>query len=205
MKGKDTDNNLEENRFDAGYWEKRYEEGYTGWDTGAVTTPLKTYFDQLVDKNLRILIPGGGNSYEAEYLFRLGFGNVWVVDVAHAPLQNLLTRCPDFPKHQLIQGDFFDLKPGYDLIVEQTFLCALEPAFRPAYARKMAELLNPGGKLMGLLFDDVLNTEHPPFGGNKAEYEVYFKPYFHFKYFETAYNSIKPRAGRELFILLEKI
>ena len=57
---------------------------------------------------------------------------------------------------------------------------------------------------MGLLFNDTLNTEHPPFGGNKEEYKKYFSPYFNFKVFETCYNSIKPRQNRELFILFEK-
>jgi hypothetical protein len=44
----------------------------TGWDLGQVSPPLKAYIDQLTDKNLRILIPGCGNSYEAEYLLEKG-------------------------------------------------------------------------------------------------------------------------------------
>jgi thiopurine S-methyltransferase len=64
----------------------------------------------------------------------------------------------------------------------------------------MHSLLKPGGKLAGLLFNDPLNTDHPPFGGNKEAYKNYFNPYFHFKVFETCYNSIKPRKDRELFI-----
>ena len=51
------------------YWNTRYVENDFGWDAGEITTPLKTYFDQLKDKSLKILIPGAGNSYEAEYLF----------------------------------------------------------------------------------------------------------------------------------------
>ncbi|MFN7690843.1 MAG: SAM-dependent methyltransferase, partial [Bacteroidota bacterium] len=64
--------------------------------------------------------------------------------------------------------------------------------------------LKPTGKLIGLLFNIPLNTEHPPFGGNKNEYENQFSPYFNFKYFDLCYNSIKPRANNELFIVLEK-
>jgi thiopurine S-methyltransferase len=69
----------------------------------------------------------------------------------------------------------------------------------------MNELLNPGGKLVGLLFNDKLNTDKPPFGGTEEEYLNYFEKYFKIKTFEPCYNSIKPRAGRELFINLEKI
>ncbi|MCB0780847.1 MAG: SAM-dependent methyltransferase, partial [Flavobacteriales bacterium] len=51
--------------LDRDFWQQRYADGTTGWDLGAVSPPLKAYFDQLTDKDLRILIPGGGRSYEA--------------------------------------------------------------------------------------------------------------------------------------------
>ena len=68
----------------------------------------------------------------------------------------------------------------------------------------MHDLLKEQGKLIGLLFDDYLNEDHPPFGGSKSEYEKYFEPYFNIKVFETAYNSINSRRGRELFMILIK-
>ncbi|MDO8993629.1 MAG: SAM-dependent methyltransferase, partial [Daejeonella sp.] len=52
------DSNLNES-----FWNERYRLNDTGWDLGHVSPPLKTYIDQLTDKNLRILIPGCGNSY----------------------------------------------------------------------------------------------------------------------------------------------
>lgn len=190
--------------LDATYWDKRYSNKETGWDAGSITTPLKDYFDQLKDKSVSILVPGAGNSYEAEYLFNAGFKNVFVLDYASEPLENFAKRNPSFPKEQLIKEDFFEHKGQYDLIIEQTFFCALEPQLRPQYAKHMHELLKPGGKLVGVLFNDTLNKDVPPFGGNKEEYVNYFEPYFRFNVFETAYNSIKPRAGRELFINFSK-
>ena len=68
------------------YWTERYQLGNTGWDTGSITTPLKTYFDQLSDKNIKILIPGSGNSYEASYLFKQGFSEVYIFDISLYPL-----------------------------------------------------------------------------------------------------------------------
>ena len=68
----------------------------------------------------------------------------------------------------------------------------------------MYDLLNVNGKLIGLLFDDTLNDDKPPFGGAKDEYIKYFEPYFNFIVFDTAYNSIPSRQGRELFIILQK-
>ena len=54
--------------FDKEYWNEKYLQGSAGWDIGYASTPLVEYFSQLTDKNLRILIPGCGNAYEAEYL-----------------------------------------------------------------------------------------------------------------------------------------
>ena len=190
--------------FNAAYWQERYLSNQTGWDTNGITTPLKDYFDQLKDKDLRILIPGCGNAYEAEYLFHKGFPNVFVADVAPAPLENFARRVQDFPKDQLLPQNFFDLQGPYDRIVEQTFFCALNPDLRVAYARKCAELLVPGGRLVGLLFDTTFEHDGPPFGGSSEEYRQYFEPYFRFVHFERAYNSIAPRQGRELFINLQK-
>ncbi|MEJ8755677.1 methyltransferase [Pontibacter sp. H259] len=190
--------------FNATYWQQRYLSNQTGWDTKGITTPLKVYFDQLTDKDLRILIPGCGNAYEAEYLFNNGFTHVYVADVAPAPLEQFASRVPDFPKEHLLLQNFFDLQGQYDLIVEQTFFCALDPDLRAAYACKCVELLAPNGKLIGLLFDTVFEKAGPPFGGTAAEYRLYFEPYFKFVHFEKAYNSIAPRQGSELFINLQK-
>jgi thiopurine S-methyltransferase len=186
------------------FWTARYRENETGWDVGEITKPLKDYFDQIKNKDLSILIPGAGNAHEAEYLFNNGFTNVVVMDISEEPLLNIQKRLPDFPKKHLVLGDFFEHTHTYDLIVEQTFFCALNPSLRKAYSKKMHESLNVNGKLVGLLFNDVLNTDKPPFGGNKEEYVSYFEPYFNFKVFDTCYNSIKPRAGRELFVIFEK-
>ncbi|MEL7006557.1 MAG: SAM-dependent methyltransferase, partial [Bacteroidota bacterium] len=102
------------------------------------------------------------------------------------------------------QGNFFDLSDQFDLIVEQTFFCSLHPDNRGNYARKVSELLTENGRLVGVLFNDALFSDHPPFGGFNENYTPHFAPFFDFKVFELCYNSIKPRAGRELFINLVK-
>lgn len=190
---------------DKNFWDQRYLDGLIQWDAGSITTPLKEYFDQLENKAVKILIPGAGNAHEAEFLFKKGFSNVSVLDISDLPLKNIKSRIPAYPIDQLIQKDFFDFEGKFDLIIEQTFFCALDPSLRPAYAKKMYDLLLPGGKLVGLLFDDQLNTDKPPFGGTKDEYISYFRDYFRFQVFEKAYNSIEPRAGRELFMILDKV
>lgn len=186
------------------YWESRYTDQQTGWDIGSCSAPLKAYFDQLTNKDLFILIPGAGNAYEAEYLHNNGFRNVYVVDLAQAPLDNLKKRCPDFPAEHLILGDFFNLNQPFDLIIEQTFFCAINPELRAKYAKHAAGLLVSGGKLAGVFFNRTFDFEGPPFGGNKQEYQNYFTPYFSKVSFEECYNSIKPREGTELFGIMVK-
>jgi len=196
--------------FDATYWQARYATpGRAGWDVGRITPPLQAYFDQLdVHQQPRILIPGAGRAYEAEYLHQRGFRHVVVVDFAPEPLAALAARVPDFPIENLWQADFFalDFPNSFDLLIEQTFVSALHPSQRPAYAQQCARLLRPGGRLAGLLFDaEFAGATEPPFGGNRAEYAAYFAPYFEFIHFETAHNSLPARAGRELFICLRKL
>ncbi|UOG73796.1 TPMT family class I SAM-dependent methyltransferase [Hymenobacter tibetensis] len=190
------------------YWSGRYTANQTGWDVGAITPPLREYFDQLGSAdNRRILVPGAGRAYEAEYLHAKGFTEVFVADIALDALAALQERVKDFPAAHLLHQDFFTLQPSppFDLLVEQTFFCALDPTLRPAYAKQCAHLLRPGGTLAGLLFEtDFGNSMEPPFGGTREEYRTYFELYFNFVHFETAYNSLRPRQGRELFICLKK-
>lgn len=184
------------------YWSNRYKENRTGWDIGYPSTPLKEYVDQLKNKEVKILIPGAGNAYEAEYIFSQGFTNVYVLDISPVPLKALKSRVPDFPNAQLLQEDFFGFKESFDLILEQTFFCSFEPSQenRSSYAAQMHDLLRPGGKLVGVWFDHPLKEDSKrPFGGTQEEYEKYFSPYFEIKTFEKCKNSIKPRMGFELF------
>jgi len=185
-------------------WENRYLKNDIGWDLGEVSTPLKEYFNQLENKEIKILIPGGGNSYEAEYLFKNGFKNVFVVDFSKSAIENIQKRIPNFPSSQLIHGDFFELENSFDLIIEQTFFCAINPNLRAAYIVKMHQLLKSKGKLVGLMFNVPLNKDKPPFGGNKEDYLVSFKLLFNIEKMQACYNSFGNRKGRELFVKMLK-
>lgn len=186
------------------YWNDRYRNNQTGWDLGAVSPPIKAFADGIEDKELNILIPGAGNAYEAEYLFKNGFKNVFLCDIAEIPLKSFLDRNPEFPELQTLHCDYFELQESFDLVLEQTFFCALPVNQRSAYAQKTSELLRSGGVLAGLLFDFELKEDGPPYGGSREEYLTYFSPYFHIEILERAYNSIKPRSGNELFFKFRK-
>lgn len=190
--------------LDKKYWDSTYTNNKTGWDVGYAVTPLKEYFDQLKDKSIRILVPGAGNAYEVEYLHKKGFKNVYLMDFAPTPIQNFLQRNPTFPKNHILEEDFFKHKNQYDLIVEHTFLTSFNKDIRANYVAKMSELLAENGKLIGLLFNHEFPQNYPPYGGTPDEYLKMFSPHFKINIFEIAYNSIKPRKNRELFIKLSK-
>jgi SAM-dependent methyltransferase len=191
-------------KLNADFWEKRYQEKSTGWDTGSITTPIKTYIDQLTDKSLKILIPGCGFGHEAAYLIECGFQNVTVVDLAPTPLNHLRKRFPNHQSLTLLHDNFFNLTGTYDLILEQTFFCAIDVELRPNYAKKAYDLLNVNGKLAGVLFSKHFENPGPPFGGTPDEYTELFSGIFDIKTLAPCYNSIAPRSGSEVFIVLKK-
>lgn len=192
-------------KFSSKYWNEHYLENRTGWDIGYISAPLKEYFEQLENKKLKILVPGAGNAYEVEYLFHHGFQNTWLLDFSEQSILNFLARCPDFPPDQIILQDFFESHGQFDLIIEQTFFSSIPPQKRHLYAETVFNLLKPGGKLVGLLFNHEFGFEGPPYGGTQQEYEKLFSKGFDIMKMETANNSIKPRQGREFFMMLRKI
>ena len=80
----------------------------------------------------------------------------------------------------------------------------MDPSLRPQYAEKMHDLLVPGGKLAGVWFS-FSKEDGPPFGGSLEEYKTYFQAGWNILTFEPCRNSIPPRAGNELFGILERI
>lgn len=185
--------------LDADFWNQRYIDGNTGWDIGYPSTPIRQFIDTLEDTDLRILIPGCGNAYEAEYLFEQGFSNVHILDMAEQALLGFKQRFPGFPENNLILQDFFKHAGEYDLIIEQTFFCALNPVLRSDYVRKMKSLLSTKGRLVGLMFK-LDNMDGPPFGGDRGEYINLFNSHFNSVRIDNCENSIEPRMGTEYWI-----
>ena len=188
------------------YWSKRYQNNDAAWDMGKVSPPIKEYFEQLTNKTISILVPGCGNAYEAEYLLEKGFKNITLIDISPVLVNKLKKQFSDFLYKQIniICGDFFTLNQTFDLVVEQTFFCAIDPLLRTNYANKMHELLNENGKLIGVFFNRTFDAG-PPYSGSKAEYHLLFKDKFQIKTMDECYNSINPRKGSELFVILQKL
>ncbi|MEZ4964141.1 MAG: methyltransferase [Saprospiraceae bacterium] len=193
------------------FWEHRWQNNQTGWDLATVSPPLASYAEHIPiaqRKGLSVLIPGCGNGYEAIHLLKLGFSDITMLDIAPTAIERLESRLDrESPGWQtflrLVNEDFFAHEGSYDLILEQTFFCALNPGLRSDYALKMKQLLAPGGRLAGVLFNREFEGG-PPFGGSREEYERLFSPHLRVKKMEPCHNSAEPRAGTEVFVILEK-
>ncbi|MAT55651.1 MAG: SAM-dependent methyltransferase [Saprospirales bacterium] len=192
------------NELNPEYWNRRYLNNDIPWDAGAVTTPIKAIIDSLQDRDLKILVPGAGSGHEVAYLISKGFKNVTVCEWAPAAAGRLLSRVPELAKDQVLVEDFFLLNGSFDLILEQTFFCALPRNRREDYVQKVYELLVPGGALRGVLFSVEFPFDRPPFGGSRDEYLRLFSGKFEIRILETCKNSIPPRSGNELEIYFVK-
>ncbi len=190
--------------LDQSYWEAQWQSGQTGWDIGYPSPPLTEFIDRYQNKNAKILIPGCGNAYEAGYLLTAGFTDITLIDIAPAAVKRLQEKfAPTSIK--ILCEDFFQHHGKYDLILEQTFFCAIPPFRRKEYAAKMFELLNPDGILAGLLFDKHFDEPGPPFGGCPCEYKPVFEPYFHILKMEPCTLSIESRKDSEVFFIMQPL
>lgn len=190
--------------LDQNFWNTRWKKEETGWDIGYASPAIAEYMAKYPDKNATILIPGCGNAYEAEFLAKEGFTDLTLLDISPKAVENLRQKFVDEPQIKILCEDFFQHEGVYDLIIEQTFFCAIPPNRRDEYAEKTSCLLRKNGKIIGLLFDKKFDHPGPPFGGCPCEYKPIFAPYFNIETMEVCQNSIPPRAGSELFVKLVK-
>jgi methyl halide transferase len=189
--------------LDDRFWSERYTQHQTGWDIGMASPALTEYADQLHNKHLKILIPGCGNAHEAKYLIDNSYSNITLLDISETLVASLKKRFAG-SQVNLIHADFFEHNGTYDLILEQTFFCALQPSKRSRYVDKMHELLTPGGTLAGVLFNRQFEGG-PPFGGHQQEYHHLFQKKFNIKTLEICHNSIAQRKNVEVFLIAKKL
>lgn len=146
------------------FWENCYEKKLTGWDRGKASEALFYWLNSDLVKPCRILVPGCGNGYEVVQLAEKGF-DVTAIDIASTPIANLQSLLDDKGlKAQLIEADFFDWLPEspFDVIYEQTSLCALPPNLWGQYEEQLHQWLKPDGLLLAQ-FMQTGEEGGPPF------------------------------------------
>ncbi|RZJ75038.1 MAG: methyltransferase domain-containing protein [Flavobacterium sp.] len=178
-----------ENEFNQSFWDVRWENNQTGWDIGEPSPAITTYLAQYSDKNTAILISGCGNAHEAGWLLKNGFTNITLIDIAPKAVDILKEKFALKPQVKILCEDFFEHNGNYDLIIEQTFFCAIPPERRTEYVDKMTAILNQNGRIIGVLFNIEFNQQLPPFGGSITEYKQLFETKFIIKKMDDCYYS----------------
>jgi SAM-dependent methyltransferase len=186
--------------IDKNYWENRWLKNETGWDIGYAAPAMSAYIQQFQNKSASILIPGCGNAHEAMFLVECGFTDITLIDIAVPVVEALQRKFKSSDQVKVLCEDFFMHEGEYDLIIEQTFFCAIPPSRREEYVQKIFSLLSSDGRLVGLLFNKHFNHSGPPFGGTQEQYRRLFEKLFKIEKLERCYNSIEPRVDTELFI-----
>jgi SAM-dependent methyltransferase len=182
---------VDSNSNQADFWTARYAAGRTPWDFGGVPAALKSFLAGWSAPG-RVLIPGCGSGYEVEAFHAAGH-DVTAIDfspAAVAQAKRVLGRLAE----RVISGDFFTYPFGercFDLVYERTFLCSMTPARRPDYANRVADLLGPGGRLIGFfLYGQNPGVSGPPFALTESEAQQLFEARFQLLRSEAVIDSL---------------
>lgn len=158
----------------------------------------------------RALVPGCGSGYDV--LALAGAGRQ-ALGLDLAPTAILRFRAlrdaagMDAEAAEAVAADYFEFQPEqpFDLIWDYTFLCAIPPALREAWARRAHALLRPGGELITLIFPVLAppgelpagSIEGPPFALDPYAVRSLLTPWFEQIALGPAEHSHPARAGRE--------
>jgi hypothetical protein len=185
-----------------GFWDERFERGFTPWDRGGVPQALRDFVARS-GKPLVTLIPGCGAAYELAFLSEQGW-DATAIDFSPAAVARAKAGLGQWAD-RVVQADFFDYAPArpLDLIYERAFLCALPRAMWPQVAARWAELLAPGAKLAGFFFFDDA-PKGPPFGIGRAALDALLTPYFDCIEDDAVADSIPVFAGKERWMVWQR-
>lgn len=172
------------------FWTVRYAAGKTPWDFGGVPSALKSFLERSSGSG-RVLIPGCGSGYEMQEFHAAGY-DVSAMDFSPAAVDQA-KRVLGSLADRVILGDFFSYDFGerrFDLIYERTFLCSMTTTRWPEYVNRMADLLLPGGRLIGVFLYGQRPSSGPPFPITEPEAEQLFKKRFELVRSEAMTDSL---------------
>jgi methyl halide transferase len=196
---------------DSGYskedWQKHYDEDDLRWDLGEVSPPLRHFLENNPISKDRALVPGCGQGHEVVYLALNGFA-VTAIDYTKGATQKLARNLArSRVGAEVICANFFNLglehKNRYNLMLEQTFFCAIHPTLRNRYVDLVSRVLKPGGFLVGVFYETG-EEDGPPFNTTRAHILKHFSGPFLIEQLEKTNRSAERRQGKEWFAVLKR-
>jgi SAM-dependent methyltransferase len=179
----------------SGFWDERFERGFTPWDRGGVPNALRDFVART-GTPLRTLIPGCGTGYELAFLSDAGW-DATAIDFSPAAVAVAKAAVGQWAD-RVVEADFFAWEPAQPLqmIYERAFLCALPRAMWPQLAARYAALLPAGALLAGFFFFDDA-AKGPPFGISREQLDALLTPNFERMEDAAVDDSIAVFAGKE--------
>ena len=189
-------------------WQRHYDEDDLGWDLGHVAPPFVDLLESNAIFPCKTLVPGCGRGHEVIFLAENGF-DLTAVDYSIGAVNHLNSVILERKLNiKVLNLDFFELDSThdclYDLLIEQTFFCAISPSQRPLYAKTVARILKKGGMIAGLFYH-TRQEGGPPFNTTRQDIIKHFSGLFELRELTQAKNSAEKRKGKEwLAILIKK-
>ncbi|MFZ6182350.1 methyltransferase domain-containing protein [Nannocystis pusilla] len=193
------------NPGEARFWDPLFAADAGGWELGRAAPPLVAWFSEHVPKGMQALVPGCGRGHEARLLAALE-ATVTAIDLAPTAIAQAQAMTPAGLAITFAVQDLFariGQPPAFDLVVEHTCFCAIDPARRDDYVTAVADSLLPGGMLVGLFYAHG-RPGGPPFTTDRAEVERRFAPRFAIEQLEVAHGSTLIRHRQELFAVMRR-
>ena len=189
-------------------WQRHYDEDDLGWDLGHVAPPFVDLLESNAIMPCKTLVPGCGRGHEVIFLAENGF-DLTAVDYSIGAVNHLNSVILERKLNiKVLNLDFFELDSThdrlYDLLIEQTFFCAISPSQRPLYVETVARILKKGGMIAGLFYHTG-QEGGPPFNTTRQDIIKYFSGSFEIRELIRAKNSAEKRRDKEwLAILIKK-
>ncbi|ORX94961.1 Thiopurine S-methyltransferase [Basidiobolus meristosporus CBS 931.73] len=181
-------------------WDRRWKEGATGWDAGKVSPAL---VQLLEERKFQLpegkgLVPGCGKGYDVAYFCSFDRETVGLdispsaVEIANKYWEGKATQGKK-PVFEL--GNFFTDKfpTKFGFAYDYTFFCAIDPEMRAQWGERYAEIIQPGGVLIALMFPLDQHEGGPPFSVSVDAYKAALEKSFDLESLEDC----KSHAGRE--------
>jgi SAM-dependent methyltransferase len=189
------------------YWENSYRSGRLPWDLGIPAPALTTWLATHPGDGQRAFNPGCGMGHDAVAMTAAGYAVTANDFAASAAAATRLAADAAGLKLEVLQADLFTLTPEnagcYDLWVEHTCFCAIDPAMRKRYVEVAAALLKPAGCLFAVFFTHG-ESGGPPFDVQRAEIESLFSARFEIERLEPVTNSVPSRQGEETLAVFRR-
>jgi len=193
---------------DAAFWDNRYATGRDRWDIGQPAPPLVSFAPRLGKAaGRRLACLGCGRGNDALFFAELGW-QVTGFDFSEVALLHAKERAAsrglkvDFQRRDLFTLGR-DEEGVFDVVVEHTCFCAIDPARRSEYVSVVRGLLKPGGVFLGLFYA-ILPDDGPPFPTSADELRRLFADGFEEEALFVPDNSVAERAGREILAVFRR-